>query len=178
MLPFASGLGGMVSSTWWWATSLASTSPSGRVLRAWRASGSLPSLGIVVISDRDSVLCTGYSVLPICLLVFLMQFDPTNVDDVPKPGRRQPRAPAVREPHPCAAFLRKLSVSLAWKWPFPTSLQYRALYLFWPYHILPLISYLCVHPVSPTDCKLTLARTVCSIHSSQSLAWGLAVISQ
>lgn len=70
----------------------------------------------------------------------------------------------------CCFLTETFSVSLAWKWSFPTHWSlYRSSC---PMTSCPsLVTYMCVLSLL-AGCKLTLARTVCSVHSSQSLMEG------
>ena len=70
----------------------------------------------------------------------------------------------------CCVLPETFSVCAAWKWSFPTH---------WPLYLSScpitscpsLVIYMCVLSLL-AGCKLTLARTMCSMHSSQSLMWG------
>lgn len=122
------------------------------VLCAGRTSGSLASLDVIVISDRDSPLSRRIETLccPFASCSFSSSLSPQRPVVSRSLGRGSPVQIWKGKAPPACSLLEEASVSPAWKWPLPTSLQHRSLSLFCPYHVLPLISYLCVHLVSPT----------------------------
>lgn len=114
-------------------------------------------------------------VLPILVWVFLIQLDPTDASRITESGWNRSCGGAPTDVL-CSPWNFLSSPGLETIFPaISTSQVFVPVCL--PYPVLLFISHsMCLLSLL-SGCKLTLARTLHPVHSSQSLTWGFAVIS-